>query len=118
MQKLVLKLNRVNVSEKSCVAAVIRPIGVYHSDFGHCRVAPLVSEIILTEFYVVCIHCKGVFFNKTAKSLFVKACEAVKRFNRCRNIIFQGEGLRLFELSLARFNGVNDVFFDFLKFLF
>ena len=70
------------------MAAVIRPVCINHSDFGHSGVAVLGLKIILTEFNIVRVHCKPVFTYKFGKPVIIKCGEPVKRCQRLRYIVF------------------------------
>ena len=68
---------------------MVRPISVYHSDFGHCGVTVLGLKVILTKCNIVCIHCKAVLLYEIFKSRTVKFYKALKCGNRFGNIVIR-----------------------------
>ncbi len=102
----------VNGSQERGVAAVIRPVGVYHSYFGNGGV-PLfgILKILLAELYIVQIHCKSVFVDKACELRFFKIDKVCKRLHRCGDIVFGCESAYLRKRSFAAFHGVDNVGF-------
>ena len=79
------------------MAAVVGPVGIYHSDLGHGRVTVLGFEIILTKRYIVRVHRETVFFHKFLKRRAVKTYKAVKCGDRIRYVVFNSKRFGLFE---------------------
>ena len=116
LQQLILKCNIVNNRQEGGMAAVVRPVGVYHPDFGDGRVAVLRLEVVLTEGYIIRVHGKTVLRYKVLKTLPVELCEALEGARLGGDVIFNIQGFRLFKGGFARFNRVDNVFFDFRDF--
>ena len=115
LEQLILEYRAVDMGEERGVAAVIRPIGVYHPDFGHSRVTALRFEIILTEFDIVRIHGEAVAAHKIREAVDVKRGEAVKGRNAGGDIILYLQCIGLLEACFTGFNGVDDIFLYRLK---
>ena len=118
LQQFVLEDRVVYARQKCCMTAMIRPICVDHSDLRHRRIPMFGYKVFLTKGYIVRVHCKTVFFYKRFKSRAVKRHKAVKRRNRFRNIVSDGQCCGLRKRRLARFNGVYNMFFYCFKFFF
>ena len=81
LNKAVLKLNVVDSSQERCVTAMIRPVGVDHTDLGYSGISLFEDKILLTESNVVLVHSKTVFAYKIGKLRFTVLAEPVESFN-------------------------------------
>ena len=111
LQQLILEFHAVDNGQKGRVAAVIGPVGVDHAYLRYRRIAVLGFEIVLAECDVVAVHCEAVLPDEILKPLSVEIYKAVKSPDAGRKVVFDLERLRFFEARLARFNGVNNIFF-------
>ena len=109
LKSFVLKLNAVNGSKEGGMTAVIRPIGVYHTDLGDCRISIFCSEIITAEADIVDIHRKSELAYHLCKLFLAKADKSVYRCDRGRKLVFRNESIKLLKSSLAALYGVNNV---------
>ncbi len=99
-----------NIGKERGMAAVIRPIGIYHSDLCDSGVALFgIAEIVLTEFDVIEIHSETELFDKGVEPCIIEVYEALKLLDRCWDVVICIEGLNGFERSLAALYGVDDI---------
>ena len=118
LQQFVLELYVVDRRKKRRMTAMIRPIGIDHTDLGERRIALFGFEIILTELDIVFVHRQRVFFDKGRKSLFVQLQKSVKRFHFRGNRMVDFEGYGNGKTCLAALHGIDNVMFDRGKFRF
>ena len=111
-KQLVLKFHAVDSRQEGRVTAVIRPIRIYHLDFGYRGVALFAREIFTAEFDVVDIHRKPELLYKLLKLGVAHLNKSVNRRNACGNLALHRQGLGLIKACFSRFNRVDDVFFD------
>ena len=93
--------------KESCVAAVIRPVGVYHSDLCDSRVALFgITEIVTAEAYIVKIHSKTQLVEHCLEVVVCRIDKAVNRLYGRRDIVFDVQCLEGIKACLSGFNGV------------
>ena len=104
----VLKLRLVYDGAEGGVAAVIRPVGVQHSQLGDARVAPGAREVGAAELRVVRVHGQTHLCNQRLKPRAVELCKALHALYVGRLGVVGGEGLPRRESGLAALHGVYD----------
>lgn len=86
---------------------MIGPIGVYHSYFRNGRIALFgISEIRLTKLYIVKIHSKTEFLNKSVQSLIIQTDKIFKYLHLFRYLII---GVKSPDSVKGRFSALNRV---------
>ena len=99
----------VDYRAECSMTAVIRPVGIYHSDFGKSRVSVFTLEIILAELDIAEIHSKSILLYKLGKLALGKTDKAVKNGNILRNVIFYIKRLVLLKATFSCFNCVDQI---------
>ncbi len=80
------KAHAVYLGKKGGVTAVIRPVGIYHSQLGEGRVAVLAAEIFAAECNVRLVHCESVLGYHIAQPLVGELGKAVKSGHTVRRL--------------------------------
>ena len=93
-----VNLRIVDYRSECCVTAVIRPVCIYHSDFGKGRISLLLLEIFLTELYIAKIHSKCVLLDKLVKHGYI-----------LRNIILYIKRFILLKAAFSCFYGIYEI---------
>ncbi len=89
-----LDIDLFNVCEECGVTAVVRPVGVYHSDLSYGRIAVLlVAEVVLTELDIVVVHSETELVHKCVETDSVELCEALEHLNSCGDLVISIERL-------------------------
>ena len=104
-----VNLRIVDYRSECCVTAVIRPVCIYHSDFGKGRISLLFLEIFLTELYIAKIHSKCVLLDKLGKLVFGKTDKSVKHGYILRNIILYIKRFILLKAAFSCFYGIYEI---------
>ena len=100
------------VGAEGGVAAMVRPVGVDHLDFGDRGVALFASEVLLAEGNVGEVHGELAVGKEAAQAVLVELVEAGEHFDRARGGLLGGEGVDRVERGLARFYGVDQIVLD------
>ena len=114
-EQRIVKAHAVYLGKKGGVTAVIRPVGIYHSQLGEGRVAVLAAEILAAEGDVRLIHCESVFGYHIAQPLVGELGKAVKSGHTVRWLGLACERLGQRETALSCLDGVDNVFFYLFK---
>ena len=114
-EKRVVEAHAVYLGEEGGVTAVVRPVGVYHSQLGEGRVAVLGAEILAAEGDVRLIHCESVFGYHIAQPLVGELGKAVKGGNAVRRLGSARKRLGQRKTAFSCLDGVDDVFFYLFK---
>ncbi len=95
------------------MAAMVRPVGIHHPDFGDGGVPVLVlPEIALEEFQIIQIHGKAQLLQQSGQSSIVHGDEALHSGNGFRSGIGHRQGLGELQRGLPAFHRVDHMLFD------
>ncbi len=114
----VIKGDICDLCREGRVAAVIGPVGVEHTDLGHCGIAVLlVFEVVLDELEVAERHRKAKGIVEVLEVLFRHPGKSRKDPDvRCLGIVHL-QGIRDLHRGLSRVDGVDDILLDPCKLL-
>ena len=111
-EQRIVKAHAVYLGEEGGVTAVVRPVGIYHSQLGEGRVAVLAAEILAAESDV---HCESVLGYHIAQPLVGELGKAVKSGHTVRRLGLACERLGQRETALSCLDGVDNVFLYLFK---
>ena len=98
------------------VTAVVRPVCIYHANFGDSGVTLFgVTEIVTAELQVVGIHCKAVLCNEVCKTHIVHGDKSCEGLNSLGDSVVYLQGLYFIKGSLTALDRVDDVLFQRFK---
>ena len=112
MRVIGIYLHVFDLGRKGRVAAVVRPISVYHLDFRFRRVPALFFEIIAHERQIFHAHGEPVLFVVSRDLLVGHGDEPRHLFHVLRLHLRAGERLGLGKGNFRTFHGVDKVLFD------
>ena len=115
---IAVELNICKLGKERCVAAVVGPVCIENPDLGNCRLSSLLLEEILNELDILEAHCKTHGSSEVCERLIVHCIESFNHGNRCRNIVFVHESVRLICRSFTCLYGIDEESFDLSLILF
>ena len=113
LEQFIFKGNFVDDGTKGGMPAMVRPIGINHTDFRNGGLPALLPEISLAEGNVRLVHGKTILTDKVRQSLFVQLSKALHGGNGGGNGVLHLQGFRLGEGCLPGFHRVNHILLDF-----
>ena len=114
----ILHLDALDVGAEGGVAAVVRPVGVHHTQLGDGGIPMLgVSEIALEEGQVVQIHSQAVGGEHFLQLVPILADEAVQSSHFGGDVVLLHQGFGLFCRGFPCFHRVDEVTADLLAVL-
>ena len=102
----------VDRGQKGGMAAVIRPIGINHADFGQSGVPAFFLEVGLTERNIIQVHCQSVLPDECLQLLPVPSDKAIQCGHGRRNFIVAHKGFGLFKGCFPGLHRVRNIFFN------
>ena len=69
------------------MTAVIRPIGIDHTNFGDRVITVFADKVVTTETNIVLVHCQTVLAYEICQALFVEYAKTIEHVNFGGNIV-------------------------------
>ena len=112
LKQRIFKAGLVNDRVEGGVAAVVGPVGVQNAHFGDGRVAPFLPEIRLAAGQIVGVHRKTVPADEAFQLIAAEIQKSRQGLDTRREVIADGQGLRLFQRGLTGLDRVDDILFN------